>query len=177
MAGCLFAHICDVTNTDPSEIRQLVDMKSKKGIRKHMNKLYLNSLVPLVLDLSTGREVNATVSADQQIDDPSARVALLWGYTSGTAPSSIQSAINELLKAKSLVDIYPLDDSSALARFSSAEAIEQFLSMIERCGKLHGMDGLRVARFAAYEVLCKYGPSMQRLADCARSMNLGSPQS
>jgi hypothetical protein len=112
-----------------------------------------------VLDLSTRREVNAT-SVDQQIDDPSVRVALLRGYTNGTAPSSIQSAINELLKVKNLVAVYPLDDCSALVRFSSAEAIEQFLSMIERCGKLHEIDGLRVAWFAAYEVLCKYGPSM-----------------
>ena len=174
MAG--FACMCDMTNTDPREIKQFLDMKSRKGIRKHVNMLNLASLVPLVLDLSMGREVNDTVRVNQPIDNQSALVALLWGYTNGTTPSSIQSAINKLLKAKNLVKVYPLDDSSALARFSSVESMEQFLSISEMGEKLHGMDGLRVARFAAYEFLCKYGPPMHRLVDCAKSMNLGSSQ-
>ena len=176
MVGCLFAHMCDVTSTDPCEIKQFVDTDNKKGIRKHVNMLYLNTIVPLVLDLSTGYEFNSIAGLKKQIDDPNVFVALLWGYTSGTTLSSLQSAINQALKAKNLVDIYPLDDSSALARFSSAEAKEQFLAIIERDGKLHGVGGLRVAPFAAYEFLCKYAPSMHKLADCAESMNLGSSQ-
>lgn len=178
LAGCLFAHICNVTNTDPCQIKKLSVAGVKTGIGRHVNLLCMYDTLSSVMDLSRGCEVANVAGSQKKLDN--SNVILLWGYPRGTSPVSLQSAINEALKSSHPVGVFPLDDSSALVQLNHPEAVEQFFVVIQRLPNCTDSEyppllaaGVRAARFAAYEFLCKYSPSMQRLADCAKHLKLG----
>ncbi|BFI40227.1 poly(A)-specific ribonuclease [Marchantia polymorpha subsp. ruderalis] len=184
MTGSVFAQICHLLQVDTATIRSLPQaamsqVDSRLGFASYTNLLMLQTFKgQLALDLRTGKEALGD-RAPRGPQSPPYRllnrenVVLVWGL-----PSKIQDPIlrkmvqNVFSKEKRLanVEIICVDESSAFVEFRSAAILEAFMRAFEvalsdssNSEALLDLRDFKVARFAAYERICRSPLSTETL--------------
>ncbi|KAL2613445.1 hypothetical protein R1flu_025137 [Riccia fluitans] len=194
MTGAIFAQICHLLRVDLATLRSLTEnamskTSSRSGFASYANLLMLQTYKgQLALDLRTGTEA----LGDRAPRGPQAphyrllnreNVVLVWGV-----PSKIQEHIlkkmvqNVFAKEKRLanVSIVYVDESSAFVEFRSAQIVEAFMRAFEAAlvnnwdpDSLLDLRDFKIAKFAAYERICRSPLSTETLGISADLLRIG----
>ncbi|KAL3679542.1 hypothetical protein R1sor_022498 [Riccia sorocarpa] len=185
MTGAIFAQICHLLRVDPATLRSLAQISkspaaARTGFASYANLLMLQSYKgQLALDLRTGAEALGDLAPRGPQTPPyrllnRENVILVWGVPSKIQEHTLRKMVqNVLSKEKRLanVSIVSVDESSAFVEFRSAAIVDTFLRAFEAAlvnnsnsDSLLDLRDFKIARFAAYEHICRSPLSTETLA-------------
>ncbi|CAI0378774.1 unnamed protein product [Linum tenue] len=185
MTGCIFAQAChhlgvNFNQHSPSPL----NLALNENLQKHINRLYLSWFNWNIIDLITGKQVDAVVSNSSLSKRFSKivfeNVVLIWRFPSKLKAREIKECLCKVFGPTSVASVFRVDESAVLVHFSKPEFVSDFLLLKETLdgsndviSAVHPLSGILergktcAANYEAYKEICRSPVSMALLADSA----------
>ncbi|CAL1353899.1 unnamed protein product [Linum trigynum] len=185
MTGCIFAQAChhlgvDFNQHSPSPL----NLALNENLQKHINRLYLSWFNWNIIDLITGKQIDA-VGSNSSLNKRFSKivfenVVLIWRFPSKLKAMEINECLCKVFGPTSVASVFRVDESAVLVHFSKPEFVSDFLLLKETLegsndviSAVHPLSGILeggktgAANYETYKEICRSPVSMALLADSA----------